>query len=105
MSTASRADRVFSLEQAAGEAPALAMLQQRVSTSRNFLRMVQHLIPPSLHKQVAAGPLNDGEWCLLVTSAAAAAKLRQLLPAIQTHLVEQGAQVNSVRLKIQTATR
>lgn len=105
MSTAIRADRVFSLEQAAGNAPALAMLQQRVSASRNCLRMVQHLIPPSLHKQVTAGPLNDGDWCLLVSSAAASSKLRQLLPAIHKHLVEQGAQVNSVRLKIQTTTR
>lgn len=105
MSTAIRNDRVFSLEQAAGAAPALAMLQQRVSASLTCLRLVQHLIPPALHKQVSAGPLNDGDWCLLVSSAAASSKLRHLLPSIQKHLVEQGAQVTSVRLKIQTANR
>jgi hypothetical protein len=105
MSTAIRNDRVFSLEQAVGAEPTLAMLQRRVRASRDCLDMVRHLIPAPLHKQLVAGPLNNGEWCLLVASSAASTKLRQLLPAIQKHLAEQGAEVTSVRLKVQTPGR
>jgi hypothetical protein len=44
----------------------------------------------------------DGtSWCLLVTGNAAAAKLRQLLPALQAHLRSRGWEVNSIRLKVQ----
>lgn len=105
MSTATRNNRVFSLEQAVSAEPTLAMLQERVRASRECLTLVKHLIPIALQKQVLAGPLNDGEWCLLVTSTSASTKLRQLLPTIQKHLAEQGAQVTSVRLKIQTLAR
>lgn len=104
MSTTIRSDRVFSLEQAVGAAHSLALLQQRVEASRECLRMVLHLIPSNLHKHVVAGPLNDGEWCILVKNASASAKVRHLLPTLQKHLQGQGAQVTSVRLKIQTVT-
>jgi hypothetical protein len=96
---------VFSLEQAVGAAPTLAALQARIRASSACLDAVRHLIPASLHKQVKAGPLTDGEWCLLVSSSSASTKLRQLLPAIQKQLDEHGGQVTSVRLKIQTQPR
>ena len=105
MSTAIRNDRVFSLEQAVGAEPTLAMLQKRIRASHECLRMVEHLIPVSLLTQVVAGPLNDGEWCILVSSASASTKLRHLLPVLQKHLTDQGAQVTAVRLKIQTTRR
>lgn len=105
MSTAIRKDRVFSLEQAVGAEPTLALLQERIRASRACLDIVKPLIPSALHRQVVAGPLNEGEWCLLVGSASASTKLRHLLPAIQRRLIEQGAQVTSVRLKIQTPPR
>ena len=105
MSTAPRSHKVFSLEQAAGAAPTLAALQERIRASSECLEFVRHLIPATLHKQVQAGPLNEGEWCLLVSSASASTKLRQLLPTIQKQLAERGSQVTSVRLKIQTRQR
>jgi hypothetical protein len=44
----------------------------------------------------------DGtSWCLLVDGPAAAAKVRQLLPAIQERLRAGGCDVQSIRLKIQ----
>mgnify|MGYP006187435673 CR=1 FL=1 len=73
----------LSLEQAVGAAPSLAALQERIRASALCLNQVRHLIPASLQRQVQAGPIEDGEWCLLVGNAAASTKLRQLLPALQ----------------------
>jgi ethanolamine ammonia-lyase small subunit len=50
---------------------------------------------------VQAGPIEDGCWCLLVSSNAVAAKLRQLLPALQAHLSLKGLSVSSIRIKVQ----
>jgi hypothetical protein len=51
---------------------------------------------------VQAGPIDGTTWCLLVKSNAAAAKIRQLLPAFQAHFRSRGWEVNSIRLKLQT---
>ncbi|OOG89299.1 hypothetical protein B0E41_00675 [Hydrogenophaga sp. A37] len=104
--TAYRPSRnTFSLEQAAGAAPSLAALQERIRASSDCLNQVRHLIPAPLQRQIQAGPMDDGEWCLLVTSAAASTKLRQLLPVLQRQLTQNGAQVTSIRLKIQMQRR
>ena len=47
-----------------------------------------------------AGPIEDDVWCVLVKHNAAAAKLRQLLPAICAHLRSKGHNVQQVRLKL-----
>jgi hypothetical protein len=105
MSTAQRNATMLSLEQAVGAAPTLSALRERIRESRWCLDQVQHLIPQNLRPQVQPGPLQDKEWCLLVTSAAASTKLRQLLPALQQTLVQRGAQVNAIRIKVQTPAR
>ena len=106
MSTAYRYNRrVFSLEQAVGEEPTLALLQERIRASRNCLEAVTALIPAPLRSQVQPGPLEDGEWCLLVSSAAASTKLRQLLPSMRQRLEQNGMEITSIRLKIQTPRR
>jgi len=105
MPIAPRSNKVLSLEQAVGAAPTLSALQERIRASGECLEIIRHLIPATLQKQVQAGPLNDGDWCLLVSSSAASTKLRQLLPVIQQLLIERGRQVTSVRLKIQTRPR
>ncbi len=63
------------------------------------------MLPAGLRDQVKPGPWGDGEWCMLVGHAAAAAKLRQLLPAIRDVLHENGAQVSAIRIKVQTPGR
>jgi hypothetical protein len=106
MTTAPRYNRrVFSLEQAVGEAPTLALLQERIRASRSCLEAVTALIPVSLRSQVQPGPLENGEWCLLVSSAAASTKLRQLLPSMRQRLGQNGMEITSIRLKIQTPRR
>lgn len=96
---------MFSLEQAAGAAPSLAALQERIRQSQRCMEQVQHLIPAAMRRHVQAGPIENAEWCLLVSSAAASTKLRQLLPALQQALTESGLQVSAIRIKVQAAAR
>lgn len=82
----------------------LSQLLERASQSREMLAAVHPLIPPGLREHVLAGPWEAGQWCLLVGSNAAAAKMRQILPGLQAALVQRGWQVSAIRLKIQANT-
>jgi len=62
---------------------------------------VRSLLPAPLRASVQAGPLEDGQWCLLASSNAVAAKLRQFVPALQLHLEKQGLSVAGIRIKVQ----
>ena len=92
-----------SLQQAAEESPTLARLSQLARESGERLKAVEPLIPASLRSAVKAGPIDGTAWCLLVDSSAAAAKLRQVVPALIAHLCSRGWEVNSIRLKVQLA--
>jgi hypothetical protein len=95
---------MFSLEEAAGSAPVLAQLRERLALSERCLGHVRALIPITMRHQVKAGPIEGTEWCLLVGSAAASSKLRQLLPTIQSALTQQGFEVTAIRIKVQNAS-
>jgi hypothetical protein len=56
-------------------------------------------IPLGLHTSILAGPLNEGEWCLLINNASAVAKLKQLVPVMLTAIQPSGIRVQSIRLK------
>lgn len=90
-----------SLEQAAQDSPTLASLFARARDANERLQAVQELIPPDLHPAVQAGPVEGGTWCLLVRGNAAAAKLRQLLPLLQTRLKSRGWDEVTLRIKVQ----
>jgi hypothetical protein len=105
MNHPTRSQTTFSLVQAVDAAPALAVLQERIRDSNRCLALVLHLLPGALQAQVKAGPLQDQEWCLLVSSTAASTKLRQLLPTIQRELTQNGAQVSAIRIKVQVVPR
>lgn len=81
------------------------MLTQQVKESSNRLKTIQSLIPEALRAAIQAGPIEGDAWCLLVTSNAAAAKLRQLSPLILSNLTNKGVKVNSIRLKILIARK
>jgi hypothetical protein len=81
------------------------MLAGKIEESSNRLKTIQALIPEALRAFVQAGPIDGDTWCLLVTSNAAAAKLRQLSPLILTSLASRGVKVNSIRLKILIARK
>lgn len=95
-----RPPSTFTIHQAAGNSPSLARLTELVHESNDRLKAIEPLIPEALRPAVKAGPIEGESWCLLVSSNAAAAKIRQLLPLIQTHLAGKGWKVTSIRLKI-----
>jgi len=79
----------------------LAKLAQLARESRERLEAVQFLIPAPLRSAIKAGPIDGTSWCLLVDNNAAAAKLRQVLPALTAELCSRGWQVTSIRIKVQ----
>ena len=90
----------MTLHQAVGDSPSLARLTQLVRESNQRLQAIQTLIPIGLRPAVKAGPIDGENWCLLVSSNAAAAKVRQLIPLMQASLLRQGCRVTTIRLKI-----
>ena len=92
---------MLSLEQAVDSAPSLAALQQRIRDSQRYLAWIKPALPVGLRKQVTAGPTQETEWCLLVSNASVSTKLRQLLPMLLTVLKENGAQIDTIRIKVQ----
>jgi len=97
-----RRNHSVTLLQATQEAPALAHLFQLTAESTARLQSIQPLLPPTLRTSVRAGPIDGANWCLLLDNGSVAAKIRQLLPALQAHLRSKGYDVNAIRLKIQT---
>jgi hypothetical protein len=93
------------LLQAAEDSPTLARLAELARESGERLKAIEPLIPQALRPAIQPGPIDGPAWCLLVSNNAAAAKLRQLLPALQSRLLDRGWQVTSIRLKVQTVQR
>jgi len=96
---------MLSLEQAFDSAPSLAALQQRIRDSQRYLEWIHPALPSGLRKQIKAGPVQETEWCLLVSNASISTKLRHLVPTLLAILSENGAQVNSIRIKVQVSER
>lgn len=89
------------LLQATQDSPTLARLTALSRDSVARLKAIEPLIPASLRPAVQAGPIEGPVWCLLLDNNAAAAKIRQILPALESHLRIEGWEVNSIRLKVQ----
>jgi hypothetical protein len=100
-----RPHRAVTFSQAVENSPSLARLTGLVQDSNDRLKAIESLIPQALRSSVQAGPIDEGVWCLLVSSNAAAAKVRQLLPLIQSRLTGKGWKVTSIRLKILIARK
>lgn len=86
-----------------GSAP-LLRLRERLDGSRRRFDAIQDLLPGALAAQVAAGPLDDAGWTLVAANAAAAAKLRQLLPRLEQRLDERGWPANGA-IRVHVARR
>ena len=105
MTDTQRRHYAIPLHQAAEESPTLARLADRVRASSSRLAAIRPLLPGPLRSAVQAGPIDEGQWCLLVNSNAVAAKLRQFVPALQMHLEAQGLAVSGIRIKVQGHSR
>lgn len=71
-----------------------------VRESSDLLKIVELLLPAAMRASVKAGPIDGETWCLLISSNAAAAKLRQLLPSLQARLQANGHNITVIRLKL-----
>ena len=85
-----------------------ASLQPVVEKARQinaFSKLCFDFLPPGLARLVRAitfnSRLGDRQLVLLAASPAAAAKLKLLSEALLTYLLQQGAQVNSVSVRVQ----
>ncbi len=96
-----RRHQAITLQQACEEAPTLARLTELSADSVARLKAVEPLIPAALRPALKAGPIEGPVWCLILSNNAAAAKIRQILPALQAHLRSKGWEVDSIRLKVQ----
>lgn len=88
----------------------LQHLQRQLSMARACLDAVAPHLPPALRAQVKPGPLDttDNAWTLFVSNAAVAAKLRQLLPRLESALATAGvtraAQPTAIRIRVQSGS-
>jgi hypothetical protein len=98
-----RRHHAVTLLQASQDSPGLAKLMELAGDSVARLKAIESIIPPSLRATVKAGPIEGTVWCLLLDNNAAASKIRQLLPAFESHLRTKGWLIDSIRLKVQIA--
>ena len=91
---------MFTVNQAVQSSSVLASMVERVAVSQALLRVVLPHVPTSLHPQMAAGPVDEGIWCILITNPAVATKLRHLRPNLLAAVQAAGHPVSDIRLKI-----
>lgn len=100
-----RRQNSVSILQASKNSPTLAHLTELTHDSTARLKAIEPLIPGPLRSAIQAGPIDGAEWCLIIQNNAAAAKIRQILPALESHLRTKGWEVNSIRLKVLIARK
>ena len=96
-----RRQHSVTLFQASQDSPTLAKLTELSRDSVARLKAIEALIPSPLRACIKAGPIEGTVWCLILENNSAAAKIRQLLPAMAAHLRVKGWDVESIRLKVQ----
>jgi hypothetical protein len=105
MHTPHRPHQAVSFSQAIDNSPSLAKLAEMARASSDMLKRVELLLPAALRASVKAGPIEGENWCLLVTGNAAAAKVRQMLPALQAQLQAEDHGIQNIRLKVLLAQK
>jgi len=94
------APNTLPLAAALGRSEPLSGLLRRMHDSRARLDTVVGLLPETLRPVVRPGPLDETCWVLLVGDSAAAAKLRQLMPALEATLLAAGWPALPIRIKV-----
>lgn len=80
----------------------LTQLRARLQDSADRFEAIRSSLPGALARHVVPGPVDDEGWSLLAANAAVAAKLRQIKPRLESLLQEQGWQVSSIRIRVQS---
>jgi hypothetical protein len=94
----SKVGRLLALD--AGLQPVIAKAHEINALSK----LCFDFLPPGLARLVRTVTLRDRQLVLMAASPAAAAKLKLLSETLQLHLLQQGAQVNSVSVRVQPET-
>lgn len=81
----------------------LSGLLRRLRESEARLATILPSLPDLIRPGVKPGPLDDTSWTLLVGNASTAAKLRQLVPALESALAEAGWPMRALKVKISSA--
>ncbi|HZN87274.1 MAG TPA: DciA family protein [Burkholderiales bacterium] len=68
---------------------------------RTLTRLCADFLPAGLARQLRVAHLSDGELSLLVTNAAAAAKLKMLAETLRKFLLRQGSKVSLISVRVQ----
>jgi hypothetical protein len=92
--------RAVSAAQAAMGSGVLAPLLRQAREAQQCLAQLASVLPPALLSLVDSGPLENGEWTLLVSHSAAAAKIRQWTPALAAHVRSKGWPVERIVVKV-----
>ena len=89
-----------SLMQATMETPQIARISELIAASNALRASIDLLLPAAIRPHVKAGPWDNETWCIFADNNAVAAKLRQLLPALEAHLRAKGWDIKSTRIKV-----
>jgi hypothetical protein len=95
-----RRNHSFTVMQATLDSPTFARLSELAAESSARLKEIQALIPEALRAGIQAGPIEGLTWCLVLDNNAIASKMRQLIPALESHLRSKGWEVENIRLKV-----
>jgi len=85
---------------AAQAAPGLAQLIAQANKSKGQIGDLKGLVPPVILNQLSCGPVEAGNWTLMLKSPALATKLRQMGPAICAHLRSKGWDIQYITVKV-----
>ena len=75
-------------------------LQRRLALAQRCLAILREEVPAELAQHLRTGGFDESGWSVLADNAAAAAKLRQLLPRLSAGLLAAGLSVPSLRIKV-----
>ena len=100
----SRRHFAITLEQAAQSSPALSQLVGQAREANARMKAIEPLLPPGLRAHVQPGPIDGENWSLILKNAAAATKVRHLLPSLEAHLRTKGWNVKRIQLRVLNAS-
>ncbi len=88
------------LHSAIAASDSLSSLAARLRESEQRLAAIAPLLPDNLAREVRPGPIDDEGWSVLVSNAAVAAKLRQLLPRLSQELHARSFRDLPIRVRL-----
>lgn len=94
------ARNVSPLARAIESSEPLVRLAERMRESQQRFDCIRTVLPEPLAGQLRPGPIDADGWTLLACNPAVAAKLRQLVPELQTALTMAKFATLAIRIKV-----